>query len=158
MAKATPSIIEALRETAVRLTKANNYQWGHMGVCNCGFLVQVVTQRSPREIHTNALLGHGDWSEQLNDYCPSTGFEMDEVIGELIEFGFSLDDLIHLERLSDPKILTRLTDRGTSLEHNSKTDAIAYLNAWARMLEDRWAQNEPIQSFNSITNNPVMAD
>jgi hypothetical protein len=67
MAKASLELIEALRKTANKLTNSNNYQWGHMGACNCGFLAQEVTQFRKEEIHARAMQRYGDWSEQLND-------------------------------------------------------------------------------------------
>ena len=160
MAQAIPSIIQALRDTTQKLKKATDYQWGHMGACNCGFLAQVVTQRSPREIHTYALLGHGDWSEQLNDYCPSSGLAMDQIITELLLFGFDRDDQANLERLSDQRVLACLPNGSNHLMHNVKSNVIAYFHAWAWMLEDQWADTNPnwrrygrryrIQSFSRL--------
>jgi hypothetical protein len=100
MARVSTHVIEALRNTTAKLEQSNEYQWGHMGSCNCGFLAQEVTHLSKKEIHTRAMMQHGDWSEQLNDYCPTSGLPMDDVISELIAFGFDSDDLKHLERLS----------------------------------------------------------
>ena len=143
MAKPLTSVILALRETAQRLEKSDAYQWGHMGQCNCGFLAQVVTQTSAREIHARAMQGHGDWSEQLHDYCPSTGLPMDSLIEALISFGFDREDLVHLERLSDAQVLSIMPERGIHLKHNCKPDAIAYLRAWSSLLESKWAADQP---------------
>jgi hypothetical protein len=40
MAKATPEFIQALRSAIAKLEKSDDYQWGHMGSCNCGYLAQ----------------------------------------------------------------------------------------------------------------------
>lgn len=141
MAKATVEVIAALRNTATKLEHNKQYQWGHMGLCNCGFLAQEVTNLSKVEIHTRAMQGHGDWTEQLNDYCPTSGLAMDNLISELIWFGFDADDLIHLEKLSDGKVLSQLPLEKRNLRYNSKKDAIAYLNAWANLLEDELIGN-----------------
>ena len=37
MAKHTPSVIQLLRSTVQELQISTDYQWGHMGSCNCGF-------------------------------------------------------------------------------------------------------------------------
>lgn len=140
MASARPELIEALYATARMLEKANDYQWGHMGACNCGFLARQVTTRSREEIHNRALLRCGDWLEQLNDYCPDSGLPMDELIDLLISFGFSLADLKHLERLSDEKVLARLPGGKRHLYYNVKDDVMLYLRTWASMLEDEWLQ------------------
>ena len=153
MAKAEIGVILALRETASRLGKSDRYQWGHMGHCNCGFLAQVVTGKTPADIHAAAMLGHGDWNEQLTDYCPSTGLAMESVIGQLLEIGFDRDDLAHLERLSDPKILQLLPGCGSTLRHNCKQDVLSYLQACAKLLEDRWAIQQPgikTQQFSDV--------
>ena len=50
MAKPTIELIAALRETAKRLRNGAAFSWGHHGACNCGNLVQVVTQLSEDEV------------------------------------------------------------------------------------------------------------
>ena len=50
MAKATPILIEAIRNTAKKLETGAPYQWGHMGSCNCGNLAQEITDLSEKEI------------------------------------------------------------------------------------------------------------
>jgi hypothetical protein len=136
MAKVSPEIIHALRKTAVTLETSTRYQWGHMGACNCGFLAQEITQLTQAEIHRRALMRHGDWTEQLNDYCPINGLPFDDIISELIEFGFDSDDLKHLEKLSDPKIIRLLPVAERALMHNNRNDVIRYLRLWANLLEE----------------------
>jgi hypothetical protein len=136
MAKPSLHLIAALRATALRLQTAQTYQWGHMGLCNCGFLAQEVTRLTKAEIHQRAMVSHGDWSEQLNDYCPTSSMPLDDVISQLIAFGFDTDDLKHLERLSDTSILKGLPDHD-HLAYNVKGDVIRYIKAWANLLEDR---------------------
>lgn len=127
-------LIGAIRRAATKLTQSTHYQWGHMGACNCGFLVQEITHLRKEEIHRRAMTGHGDWTEQLNDYCPTSGLPMDDLISELLGAGLSTDDLRHLERLSDPAVLHSLP-AGQFLQHNCRQDVITYLHAWARVLE-----------------------
>ena len=69
----TPSVIQLLRSTAQELEVCSDYQWGHMGSCNCGFLARNITPLPKNEIHSFAMQRPGDWSEQLNDYCPGSG-------------------------------------------------------------------------------------
>jgi hypothetical protein len=136
MAKLKPELVEVLRKTALKIEKSQSYQWGHMGLCNCGFLAQEVTQLTKTEIHTRAMCGHGDWSEQLNEYCPTSGLPMDGLIDELISFGFDADDLKHLERLSDGQVLQMLPVHQRDLKYNLKNDVVKYLILWATLLED----------------------
>lgn len=136
MAAITPDVIEALRKTASLLKESTAYQWGHMGLCNCGFLAQQITRLRKDEIHTRAMQRHGDWSEQLNDYCPASGLLMDDLISKMIAFGFDTDDLKHLERLSDPQVRRRLPEGRRNLQYNVKEDVITYLQTWASQLEE----------------------
>ena len=135
MAKASVEIIDILRNTARSIAASADYQWGHMGACNCGFLAQQVTQLKKAEIHSRAMQGVGDWNEQLNDYCPTSGLPMDDLIHALLETGFDIDDLKHLERLSSLEILHTLPIDDRNLKHNLKSDVVKYLNAWISLME-----------------------
>jgi len=87
MAKPSPELIQVIRKTARNWRRALTTN-GPYGRLHCGFLAQEVTQLTKEEIHKCALLGQGDWSEQLNDYCPTNGLPFDEVISKLIGLGW----------------------------------------------------------------------
>lgn len=135
MANPSVKIIDALRKTAVQLENGNRYEWGHMGSCNCGNLAQTITSFSRAEIQKYALEKRGDWSEQLIDYCPTSGLPMDLIIEKMMDFGFTRQDLRHLEWLSDTDILDKMNV--PYLNKNLKSDTIAYIKSWANMLEDQ---------------------
>lgn len=135
MARNISSVIGVLRTTARELGRCTDYQWGHMGSCNCGYLAQQITHLNKNQIHNYAMQRYGDWNEQLNDYCPTSGLPMDELISEMLNFGFDRDDLKNLERLSDKQILSSLPPDERYLRHNVKGDVIKYLNTWAALLE-----------------------
>ena len=139
MAIPSLKIIDALRKTANQIQNGSRYEWGHMGSCNCGNLAQTVTTFSRAEIQKYALEKRGDWNEQLIDYCPTSGFPMDLIIEKMIDFGFSKQDLRHLEWLSDSEIVAEvLKDESIShLSRNSKSDTILYMKTWANLLEDK---------------------
>lgn len=137
MAKASIEVIEALDRTMAKLATSNHYQWGHMGSCNCGFLAQEVLKVDRQTIHRRAMERYGDWSEQLNDYCPTSGYSMDDLISGLIDFGFDTTDLKNLERLSDPRILHQLPLEKRNLRHNVKADVLIYLKTWKELLEEK---------------------
>lgn len=145
MAKASVAVIQALRKTVENLEKGATYQWGHMGSCNCGNLAQVITNLDKSEIHKSAMRRHGDWNEQLIDYCPTSGLPIDHIIDEMLAFGFSREDLAHLEKLSDPKILRSLPADKKYLKHNLKSDVILYLKTWGLVLEDELIINISIK-------------
>ncbi len=139
MARANEKIVHILRTTADRIVNSPNYQWGHMGSCNCGHLAQVITARTKAEIHQFAMMNEaGDWNDQLNDYCGVGNRPFDEIIAEMLDIGFDVDDLQHLERLSDRRILARLPEelKAAQLHHNVREDVSLYLTLWADMVAD----------------------
>lgn len=151
MANISFNIIEALRKTADKLENGHRYEWGHMGNCNCGNLVQTITTFSRAEIQEYALQKRGDWSEQLIDYCPTSGYPMDLIIGKMIDFGFTAQDLRHLEWLSDSDVLAKTGK--ANLNRNLKADTILYLNSWANLIEDELLKTIKLPNFDEITSN-----
>lgn len=137
MEKTRIDLVQALRNAARKIQDSPEYQWGHMGLCNCGFLAQEVTLLTKSQIHCSAMQGHGDWTEQLNDYCPTSGLPMDGIITSLINFGFTVSELQHLERLSHPEILSALPSYRRHLKYNNQEDVMLYLNTWASLLEEK---------------------
>lgn len=156
MALPKPALIQALRQTAKKLSKSQQYQWGHMGSCNCGHLVQEITQLSRAEIHEYAMRTRsGDWSEQALDFCPTSGYLMDQVISIMLDAGMELADFKHLERLSDKEVLARLPEESGYLRHNYREDVIKYFYAWADLLEERLLQQVSISALESPSSVPV---
>lgn len=141
MARPNPVLIKSLRKTADRILSSPDYQWGHMGACNCGHLAQEITLKSKSEIHKRAMYGNGDWNDQLNDYCGISGQPFDEVIAQMLDFGFDVDDLKQLEKLSDVRILERMPFK-THLKYNVKEDVALYFTLWADLLEDELEASE----------------
>ncbi len=73
-------LIDALRATSTRLEDSNaKYQWGHMGQCNVGHLVQTVTGLSSFEIVDSIDFQLDEWSEHAIDYCSCTGKKVDDI-------------------------------------------------------------------------------
>lgn len=135
MARPSIQLVTALRTTAARLATHAAYAWGHLGMCNCGHLVQTLCAIPPARIHTMALEREGDWEQLANAYCPTSGFAIDDVISELLAAGLTTDDLGHLEKLDDPAILAALPGGHRWLRRNDRADLIAYLETWASLLE-----------------------
>lgn len=130
------TLSEALRVTAKRIAFGSVYKWTHMGACNCGHLAQTVTFNSPEVLHKIALQRAGDWSEQTREYCPASGYPLDFVISALLDLGATLQELRDLERLSDPKVLKRMSiERRRNLDHRCREDVVLYMEAWASCIE-----------------------
>ena len=124
----------ALRTTAARLAAGSSYQWGNLGMCNCGHLVETVCGLAPPQIHRIALEREGDWEPLANAYCPTRGDAIDDVITTLLDLGLSTRDIGHLEKLDDPRVLAQLGVRWS--RRNQRADVVAYLEAWAMLVDD----------------------
>lgn len=136
MARANLELVDNIRKAAKKLATSPTYQWGHMGSCNCGFLAQEITKLTKGEIHQRAMARNGDWHDQLNDYCPTSGLPIDDAISEMLNAGLDTQDLQHLERLSDPNVLAVLPKDRRYLKHNLRDDVVLYMNSWANLMED----------------------
>lgn len=135
MAIPTRSLIVALRQTADRLDTGCRYQWTHQGACNCGHLVQTVTHYTPAQIHAMALEKSGDWAEKAQEYCPGSRYPIDHIIATLLNLGLTREDIVHLERLSDPAVLRQWPREKADPVHNQRDDVALYLRLWASLLE-----------------------
>ncbi|OIN56483.1 hypothetical protein [Arsenicibacter rosenii] len=137
MARPNLQLIDALRRTARKLKEGAPYQWGHMGGCNCGNLAQELTKLNKDQIHAYAMQRYGDWNEQVDDYCTASLMPIDLVISEMLGAGLMLEDLKHLEKLSDREILKRLPAERRYLKHNLRDDVVLYMTEWANLLEEQ---------------------
>lgn len=137
MAQPTVQLIEALRETARRLRQGAHYAWGNHGACNCGNLLQVVTQLSEQEILQFAHTGIGEWTELAEDYCPVTNAPVNLLLYKLEQTGLTMSDIHNLEYLEDRDVLQQLPGGFRWLQRNKREDVIAYFETYAHLLEDK---------------------
>jgi len=167
MARPSLRLIGALRDTAARLEHADTvYRWSHFAHCNCGHLAQTITQLSPPVIYRAAMREVGDWGEQARtvgrtlalgppdyadrpaldegawqppdvDHCPVANRSMDRIFGELFAWGLEPADMGALERLSDSAVRRRLGTNTVDYAHGERRNVIAYLRAWADLLEEQ---------------------
>jgi hypothetical protein len=143
MARANRELIIALRQTSQRLVSDVSYQWGHMGMCNCGHLAQSITGLASAEIHASALIREGDWEQQANDYCPTSGNLIDVVLAAMFDLGLTRSDVRNLERLADLDVLRRA---GGHLRFNNRGDVALYMRIWADLLEEAVPQMECVSA------------
>ena len=135
MPTGNPELINALRETADRLADGARYEWGHMGRCNCGHLVQALTDMTDIEIAQSVNYQLDEWTEHAKDYCEGSGTKVQDLFDTLKKFGLTPDDLRHLEHLSDKRILSRIDGRDY-LRRNSVEDVSLYMDTMADLLEE----------------------
>lgn len=140
MARPTLELISALRVTVNRLRTGERYQWSHQGCCNCGHLAQTITRTDRAEIHRLALQKAGDWGEKAVEYCATSGYPIDHILGQMLEVGLTQQDIWHLERVSDRRVLLRLPPERRDLRRNRREDVILYMEAWADLLTEELGQ------------------
>ena len=136
MARATQPLIQALRTSASNLQQGARYEWGHVGRCNCGHLVQSVSNKSAAEIYHSFDRDLDEWTEHALEFCPTTGYPVEVMLDELDAIGFNRKDVRHLEYLSDKAVLQRLPQERQPLKRNERNDVVLYLSTMADMLEE----------------------
>ena len=138
MARANRALISALRTTAARLKLGAPYRWTHLGACNCGHLAQTVTQLDAEAIRRYAMERAGEWADQVLEFCPTSGYPMDEILRALFALELTRDDLAHLEKLSAPEVLRRFpTEERVRISYRDRDHVVAYMRAFADLLEEQ---------------------
>lgn len=137
MAYPNTKLITALRDTAQRLKEGAPYAWGNHGACNCGNLLQVVTNFTKEDILRYAHSGVGEWTELAVDYCGITGAPVDLMISSLQDIGLTPTDIHNIEYLEDKEILKQLPGGFRWLKRNVREDVILYFETFARVLEEK---------------------
>lgn len=144
MANPNIELIAALRTTATRLKNGAPYAWGNHGACNCGNLLQVITDLSKEEILTYAHSGIGEWTELAEDYCGITNAPVSLLLKKLQDAGLTPTDIHHLEYLDDRQVLNALPGGFRWLKRNQREDVILYFETFALLLEDQLIESVPL--------------
>ncbi len=147
MAYANLTLINALRETAVRLRNGAYYAWGHHGGCNCGNLVQVLADLSKEEVLAIAHTAPGEWTEIAAESCSITHLPLMDLMRRLEGAGLTPTDIHHIEYLTDRKVLAALPGGFRWLKRNQREDVIVYFETFARLLEEELLKTVKIGSL-----------
>jgi hypothetical protein len=142
----TPTIplIAALRQAAQNLRNGAHYAWGSHGSCNCGHLLQVVTQLSKDEIIRHAQTVYGEWTEIAEDYCGVTNAPAYLLVSKLEKLGLTPTDIHNLEYLEDKAVLQGLPGGFRWLKKNLREDVILYFETFAALLEEQLINAVPL--------------
>ena len=128
-------LINALKKTASELKNGCKYEWGHMGRCNAGCVVQHLMDKTDTQVAEMVGFKLDEWSEYAKTYCQDSYSDVDELFASLKRYGLGYQDMIHIEYLSDPKVLEHLPEYGKNLKKNNPQDVSNYLLAFANKLE-----------------------
>jgi hypothetical protein len=71
----------------------------------------------------------------------------------MLAFGFDRDDLKHLERLSDARVLRNLSVEQRNLQYNKRDDVVLYLRTWADSLENELLDSVKLPVFTRVVMN-----
>jgi hypothetical protein len=156
MAQLSIALIEALRQAAGRLKSGSHYAWGHHGACNCGHLLQVVTELSEAEILAHAHTGNGEWTEIAEEACSVTGVPAGLLLTKLEQLGLTPTDIHNIEYLEDKNVLKHLPGGFRWLKRNLRQDVILYFETFAMVLEEKLLLQVDI-SFERLLNNQRIA-
>ena len=137
MAHPNLKLIETLREAAQNLRNGADYAWGHHGSCNCGHILQVVTDLSKKEILEHAQTIYGEWTEIAEDHCGITNAPAYLFVSKLEKLGLTPTDIHNLEYLEDKAVLENLPGGFRWLKRNVREDVIVYFETMAAMLEEK---------------------
>lgn len=158
MAYPNLKLIESLRKTASNLKNGAFYTWGNQGACNCGNLVQVVTQFSAKEIVQYVQeTSLGEWTEMAEEFCPITNAPVNMLVAKLEALGLSPTDIHHLEYLNNIKVLKNLPGGFRYLNRNERESAIVYFETFAQMLENELLKNINIDEALQNNKNLLLA-
>jgi hypothetical protein len=144
MAYPNIGLIAALREAAQNLRNGAHYAWGHHGSCNCGHLLQVITQLSREEIIRHAQTISGEWTEIAEEYCGVTNAPAYLLVSKLEKLGLTPTDIHNLEYLEDRTVLNNLPGGFCWLKKNVREDVVVYFETLANMLEEQLIDAVPL--------------
>lgn len=132
------SMSEILRQAADDVESGKRkYKWIDGDKCNCGIVAQIVLGNS-----SQSLEEIGVWGWEV-DRCKATGIVTSEAIASLTEIGFTLDDIIELENLSNLEIRGRacLAIAYLDKDYDAAPAFIRYVRAWADLIDERQASS-----------------
>jgi hypothetical protein len=164
-------LITALRLAARAIEDGTfDYDWFDGAKCNCGALCSALLGKSQKQISNMLPNEMGTWSEFVGSECPITGIPSKKILRTLLSSGLTAVDLVQLEELSNPEVLSRLRDKRiiirkrlfrkpvvSTVEERAKvgrenrTDVVRYMRAWADMLVERGREDEGRESQSLVT-------
>ena len=107
-----------------------------MGRCNCGHLVQTLTDMTDIEIVQSITYQLDEWTERAKDYCEGTSTKVQDLFDTLTRYGLGHEDLRHSVHLSDRRALNRIDGR-PYFRKNIVSDVSLYMDTMADFLEEK---------------------
>lgn len=147
-------LIAALVSAADALDRGERYEWGHVGRCAVGHVVQRLASMSDREIFDAFERTVCQWrehaaeyfesavgdeplatTESQRDWCAIAGKPLAEIYRLFHAAGMDAAAIGHMEFLNDPRVLAQIPPpQRWKLRRSDPHDAALYLRTYARML------------------------
>lgn len=148
-------LIAAIFAAADDIESGAAYQWGHVGQCNVGHIVQHLTGLSDREILAAFEQTLSEWRDHAAEYfdlavgdeplattalleerCPRAAVTLEKIYQTFHQAGLTATDIGNIEYLSDPTVLAHLPpERRHRLRRNNRHDVALYLRTYAQLLQ-----------------------
>lgn len=140
--------LEAIKQTIYNLENdVYEYNWTNADTCNCGVVARTImggVRANEAGFSNTPSIDHDLTCFAGWGHCLTTNLPLPRVFQELKDAGFSHQDLIELENLSNKKVATAIgispyefpeKKYWLSSERTNKSWLIKYLKAWAEILE-----------------------
>jgi hypothetical protein len=154
MNTAQERLVRALHHAADAIERGEPFEWGHVGRCVVGHVVQHLASMSDRDIFSafdrtlcqwrehaaeyfDAAVGDEPLAstESARDWCKTAGKPLAEIYRLFSAGGLDAADIGHMEFLSDPRVLANIPPpKRWNFRPNNPQDAALYLRTYARVL------------------------
>lgn len=164
------SLAVHMREVAHKLSVgAVAYNWSERHSCNCGVLARQIMGLSESQLKPLISCAHeATWVDIANDRCSLTGITNDKAFAALFAAGLRFEDIGELERLSNPLVIGKMRVGGhlqpglslsnliriplySKVGYRKSRNLVAYLNAWATLIEEFHAARQPTEATMEAT-------
>ena len=152
-------------QTAIRRLEAGEikYNWHDTEQCNCGIVAQVAgnlteEQLAERTYDVGRIFLLGIWSNRVGS-CKTTGVKLSEILEFFNDNGFTDNDILHLEGLSNPRVVSLMGNdyetfynpflkqsfllKNLINAYANRDVFIVYLKAWVKLLESEKPKSKP---------------
>lgn len=116
--------------------------WGQQATDNARIRAQLPPAFPEPDYGDRPALDEGAWEPENVGACTTTGTPLDVIFDQLTDLGLEPEDVGHLERLSDPAVRRRLGTNTTDFLHYRRDNVVAYLTAWADLLDEQLEETE----------------
>lgn len=132
-------------ETLQRSAEQQRGDWSEQAIFHEREVAASAAPLLPPDYGDRLALDEGAWEPEAIESCAVTDIPMTTVLARLTAVGLTAEDLVHLERLSDPNVRRMLGTNTREFHYASRENLVAYLDAWALLLERAQPSPTPLR-------------